>query len=529
MKPTAGNCPPITARRRVVGLLLVLGLLGDCGCGPAPSGVSADPPPASPDPTASPPQAAAKTDRQFWDVQHIQGARVGYVRTTISHQTRAGRQIVRIEALEHLSIKRLGVQLEINMQFVSTETPDGELLEFQSEVSLGPTPMRSTARVVADKLVIETTTQGKTTTGSIPWSADYGGFHAMEQALARQPMTPGGRRTIRALVPVVNQVATIELVARDYEPVRLLAGAYNLLRIDTTMALPGSPAISGSVWTDRTGEVLKSHSRQMNIETFRTTKAVALDKTELGQIDLGLDVAIAVDRPLKNPHDTKQVRYRVHLDGNDPAGVFSSGLSQRIKSIDPHTAEVTVYAVRPDEQSGNPDAVDDPPSDDDRKPNNLIQSDDAKIVAVAREAAGRQKDPWLAAVALERHVRNLIKLKDFSQVFASAAEVIESGQGDCTEHAVLLAALARARGIPARVAMGLVYLENKKAFFYHMWTEVCIKGRWIPLDATLGKGGIGAAHLKLAHSNLAGASAYSSFLPIAQVLGRLHVEIIEAR
>jgi len=244
---------------------------------------------------------------------------------------------------------------------------------------------------------------------------------------------------------------------------------------------------------------------------------------------LGFDVAIAVDRPLENAHDTKQVRYRVHLDGGDPAGVFNSGPSQLVKSIDPHTAEVTVYAIRPGEEFGNPDAADDPPGEGDRAPNNLIQSDDARIVAVAREAAGRQEDPWLVAVALERHVRGLVKLKGFTQVFASAAEVIASGEGDCTEHAVLLAALARARGIPARVAMGLVYLENKKTFFYHMWTELHIKGRWIPMDATLGKGGIGAAHLKLAHSNLGGASAYSSFLPVAQVLGRLQIKIIEAR
>ena len=67
-------------------------------------------------------------------------------------------------------------------------------------------------------------------------------------------------------------------------------------------------------------------------------------------------------------------------------------------------------------------------------------------------------------------------------------EVARSLEGDCTEHAVLLAALCRARKIPARVAFGLVYYPPQKGFAYHMWNEVWIADRWIPLDATLGHG-----------------------------------------
>ena len=47
------------------------------------------------------------------------------------------------------------------------------------------------------------------------------------------------------------------------------------------------------------------------------------------------------------------------------------------------------------------------------------------------------------------------------------------------------------------------------------------------MDATLGRGGIGAAHLKLTDSNLDGAQAYSCFLPVAQVIGQIKIEILE--
>jgi hypothetical protein len=283
-------------------------------------------------------------------------------------------------------------------------------------------------------------------------------------------------------------------------------------------------------WCDRTGDALKTRMDAFRMESYRVTKAEALEKIEGSGFDLGRDLAVRLATPPperfeSNPHATKQVRYRVQLEGGDPAGVFVSGPTQRIKSFDPHTAEVTVYAIRPDQPGGNADAPDDPPTADDRGPNNLIQSDHPKIAAMAREAAGDEKDPWQTALKLEQFVHRLIKKKDFSQVFATAAEVAENPVGDCTEHAVLLAALCRARGIPARTAIGLVYVPGTQSFGYHMWTEVCLGKRWIPIDAVLAKGGIGAAHLKLAHTNLKGASAYSSFLPVIQVAGRLKIEI----
>ncbi len=50
---------------------------------------------------------------------------------------------------------------------------------------------------------------------------------------------------------------------------------------------------------------------------------------------------------------------------------------------------------------------------------------------------------------MERFVNREVTKKNFSQTFASAAEVARSRKGDCTEHAVFLMALCRARGIPA--------------------------------------------------------------------------------
>ena len=92
---------------------------------------------------------------------------------------------------------------------------------------------------------------------------------------------------------------------------------------------------------------------------------------------------------------------------------------------------------------------------------------------------------------------------------------------------MFLAALCRARNIPARVAIGLVYYPPQRGFAYHMWNEVWTGERWVPLDATLGRGGIGAAHLKLVDSSLAGADSFSAFMPVAKVMGQLEIDVLE--
>ena len=147
---------------------------------------------------------------------------------------------------------------------------------------------------------------------------------------------------------------------------------------------------------------------------------------------------------------------------------------------------------------------------------------------MAAEVASQETDPWRLACELERYVKRTVQLKNYSTAMATAAEVAESLEGDCTEHAMLLAALCRARQIPARVAIGLVYHPPAQGFAYHMWTEVWIEDRWIGMDATLGQGGIGAAHLKLAVSSMEGSSAFADMLPIVQVIGRLELEILSA-
>lgn len=508
------------------------------GCGPgAPSSSVAPVAPSSNSPgeASSEPAARAAASAvgtasadaaEKWDVCLIQGQKVGYIRTRVSSSDdEGGTPLERIELEQVLTLGRFGQQVRQEMQLVSWERPTGELVRFESRVTAGRELTVSRGRVEGDKLTIESTTPGKTERMTIDWKPEWGGFHATER-LVRQGLKPHQRRTVRALAPVLHQVGTSELEAQGFEAVRIQGESLTLLKIRKVDTL-GAIRIESSLWVDDKGEVLKSFLPMPppGLEAVRATREVALADTPPATFDLGAATVVKIAGMPRDPHGASNLTYRARLADAEIADVFTAGASQHVQIIDEHTAEITVRAVRPD--SPPPERGESPPTDDDRRPNGLIQSDDAAVVAMSREAAPEEQDAWRLAVALEALVRQRVKTKNFTQALASAAEVVRTGEGDCTEHAVLLAALCRARGLPARVAIGLVYAPSVDGFAYHMWNEVWIRDRWIPLDATLARQGIGGGHLKLVATSLHGVDAYAAFLPVFQVLGRLQLDVVE--
>jgi len=83
--------------------------------------------------------------------------------------------------------------------------------------------------------------------------------------------------------------------------------------------------------------------------------------------------------------------------------------------------------------------------------------------------------------------------------YGTAVDALRTRSGDCTEFAVLLAALARAKDIPTRVVYGLVYADRfsgkKDVFSPHAWVQVWTGSRWQSYDAGIGE--FDATHLAL--------------------------------
>jgi hypothetical protein len=101
---------------------------------------------------------------------------------------------------------------------------------------------------------------------------------------------------------------------------------------------------------------------------------------------------------------------------------------------------------------------------------------------------------------IETFVRGFIRKKNLDVGYASALEVARKPEGDCTEHAVLVAALGRALGIATRVVDGLAYTPGfagkDQVFVPHAWAQAFVDGRWQSFDAALL--GFDAGHIALA-------------------------------
>ncbi len=148
---------------------------------------------------------------------------------------------------------------------------------------------------------------------------------------------------------------------------------------------------------------------------------------------------------------------------------------------------------------------------------------------MAREAVGGSTDAVMAARRIETYVDRKIVQKELGVGMATAAETARQLRGDCSEHSVLAAALARAAGMPSRVVGGLVCVDelpgtNRGGFGYHMWTEVYV-GKWLPIDATLG--GHDATHIALFKSDMNDpGAAVSMASTIIQFLGKVGIHVV---
>ncbi len=138
-------------------------------------------------------------------------------------------------------------------------------------------------------------------------------------------------------------------------------------------------------------------------------------------------------------------------------------------------------------------------SDEDLASTPQANADAPEIRRLARDVAGDAKGTYEAARRLSDHVYRTLE-KAYGSSHDRASDVLVSGKGDCTEHSVLLVALARSLGIPARGLHGLVYArygDGQPALYWHAWVEVRSAGEWIAMDPTFGEPVADATHVAL--------------------------------
>lgn len=144
---------------------------------------------------------------------------------------------------------------------------------------------------------------------------------------------------------------------------------------------------------------------------------------------------------------------------------------------------------------------------------------DSAIVATARRIVGKETDALARVRLINRWVYDSLAKRTTIGI-PNAATVLRTRSGDCNEHAALFTALARADGIPTRIAAGLAYVDGK--FYYHAWPEVWLTD-WVAVDPTFGQVPADAGHLRF---TIGGLSRQAELL---RLIGTLKIDVVSAR
>ncbi|MGH8108254.1 MAG: transglutaminase-like domain-containing protein [Arenimonas sp.] len=132
--------------------------------------------------------------------------------------------------------------------------------------------------------------------------------------------------------------------------------------------------------------------------------------------------------------------------------------------------------------------------------NAWVQSDHPEIRRLALSAVSNQATVKTKMLQLVKLTQKKMTGMSSYVGYSTALAALRSGSGDCSEFALLLAAFARAQGIPTRIVFGMAYSSRftgrANVFSPHAWVQVWDKDRWVSYDAALSE--FDATHIALA-------------------------------
>lgn len=459
-----------------------------------------------------------KVLEENWYALYLNEKKAGYSYGQVIEK-RAGDAVTYESRLHNeFTLSRGEIALRFVMDTTITEGPEGLLVAFRHQVR-GPMFMDMQGTVEGGELVITAGTGRASKTvrvpvheGLCPW--------ALHRLKVRMGHEPGTKYSVKAFIPDMPTRAhdvSVELAGK--EDVQVFEVTKSLYRSNARFS--AFPGLSTSEWSDESDTVWLTRARllaNLTLESRMATKELALAPDDPS--DILAASAIPTDKPIPDPRQLDHLRILLQpVEGNTAELKVPAGPYQEVEQAE-DGLQITIRQaeVSPDKSYELPYGGEE--YAEMARPNVWMETEDPLVAEMSRQAARGHTDALVVARRIEGFVRRTITEKNLSLGFATAAETAAQKAGDCTEHAVLAAALARAAGMPSRVVGGLVYVEGLPGvegggFGYHMWTEVYV-GEWLPLDAALG--GHDATHLALVRSDL---NAPGDLLMLSAAISRL--------
>lgn len=447
-------------------------------------------------------QELAKQEiQEEWFAIYQHGSKIGYGRSEVRPQSVG--YLMNEELLLRLNF--LGEIQDISSWVQANLETDFSVKSFIFRLQAGPVYYRLRGGVKEGNLVLVSQMAGQERSQQIPLSHPIYLSSAMKAFISQQPLDVGKTYKFdlfdpatmsQTMVPIrVEAKETVQISTRDLEAYRLVMDFHG---------------VQLTSWISPYGELLKEEGF-LGLTMVRSDRDEALEgfrEAEGGE--LVREAAVESDQAIAQPRQLK--RLRLQLTGIAGEGLDLSGGRQQWSN-----GELTVVKESLQGVSSTNIPLNSPSLARDLQPSLLVQSDAEALKKQAFEIVGEQKNGLQAVRTISSWVyRNLEKRPTLS--IPNALAVYELRAGDCNEHSVLFAALARAAGIPTRIVAGLLYSEDR--FFYHAWNEVYL-GEWIAVDSLMNQVPADPTHIRLIVGEL------DRQVELVRTLGRLSIKVLD--
>lgn len=289
---------------------------------------------------------------------------------------------------------------------------------------------------------------------------------------------------------------------------------------DCVVLTNSTPMGDMTVWQDTTGEVIQCKA-MMGITMVKQSRDQAMQDVGGGSAsDFAVLTSVKPSKPIASPRSTKKLE--LIIQGLDSSHVVASDGFQTVTHLEDKSEalkfSIVSKAFDPAKSVRLP--ILDSHYADCLASTAYIDSDLAAIKDQSKAIVGGETNAYRACAKIRAWIYGNLSTRADIGITRCASDVLKSKVGVCRDYAILFVALARAAGIPAKVASGLLYTEG--AFYYHAWAE-CYVGDWIPFDATMPTDFVDATHVKFAEGDA------TTMFGLSKVIGNLKIDVKGAK
>ena len=464
-------------------------------------------------------QTLPSDSRETWMGVYLSNQKIGYLKMSFARTQYAGHDAYRVDNIIHTKVRMLGVDLR---QDVSTQVHFNLKMEpIIEELKMASGGQVTRVETVYKPDVVQCTliSQGTTSRKDIPIPAGVrlAGDSSL-YCLLDKKLRVGDKFTLSYFNSMTLAIETLTAEVLREEKLDIKGATY-----DTVVVKGVTPMGEVVSWQEPNGDVVKILG-MAGMTMIRETQEEATREQPDGSgqpADMALLTSVKANIDL--PRHERIRLLKVSIIGiGDPKLMINDSRQRVIASYkDGRAAADFVITARTPQgkrsvllpiraQSLRAFLTEEP----------YIQCNNAEIKKQARLIVGKERRSFYAAAKIRKWVHDNMRMQGDMGIVRSALDVFHKKSGMCRDYAALYTALARAAGIPTRIAAGLVF--HNGSFYYHAWVE-SYTGDWTPFDATLPGDFVDATHIKLTQGSA------TAMLDIAKVIGGLTAEISDYR